>query len=160
MRTIVGLKPDKESGNLLEAYVSGFKRISTPSRKCDFHSTIYFSEEYHILPDEKIIFMMNSMLPLEIAIDTYSLDIFGRNHLMLRYESQAVREMEEILRRNRPNHSGKIFSKEHVNFNPHITIAKNLDAMQLKSLPMFDGKVVFDSILWEFRLIGEKIVCR
>ena len=92
------------------------------------------------------------MLPLEIATETYCLDTFGKNHLVLRYDNRSVRDIEEMLRKMRPYCDEKGFSEEYVNFNPHITIAKNFDPKQLRFLPMFDGKIVFDSLRWRSQL--------
>jgi len=142
MRTVVKLNLNEESQEELKAYANRVRRTGIP--KNEFHSTIYYSEDIHICKDKKSAEKLMSSLPIEIS-PNYSLEIFGRNCLVLRYENSNVLELEEFLKEIAIGNS-KMYGK----FNPHITLVKEFNRGHLKFLSVFEKKLIFDSFSWDF----------
>ena len=113
--------------------------------KKEFHSTIYYSEEIHICNDAETTKKIMSSLPIEIS-PNYSLDIFGKNCLVLRYENSNVMELEGFLKGIAMGNSKTSYAK----FNPHITLGKEFNERHLKFLSLFEKKIIFDSFSWDF----------
>ena len=148
MRTVIELGLNEQSIKLLEEYIRRFGKTLTP--RTEFHSTVYYSESIHICRDEYSTRYLSERLPIKLNPETYSLDVFGNNNLVLKYENYSVKEIETFLRKRKNGNPS--FSNEYPNFNPHITLGKNFDRKHLKfSTFLLGEKLVFDSFSWNFK---------
>lgn len=147
MRTVIELGLNEESIKLLEGYVKRFGKTLTP--RTEFHSTVYYSEDIHLCRDEESMHYLGGRLPIKLDPKTYSLDVFGKNELVLKYENESVREIELFLRKRKKEN---FFSKEYSSFSPHITLGKNFDREHLKFSPfLLNEALMFDSFSWAFK---------
>ena len=148
MKTVIDLGLDNQSIKLLEEYVKRFGKTLIP--RTEFHSTVYFSREDHICRDDASILYIKERLPIELNRDSYSLDVFGNNNLVLKYENDYVTEIEMFLRKRKNGNPN--FSNEYSSFSPHITLGKNFNKDNLKfSLFLLNEKILFDSFSWTFK---------
>jgi len=96
MRFVGKLQLDSGSEEALREYVdSNSELIVKP--KNEFHSTVYYAEEYPILESGEIVRKIREMLPVELNPQTFNFDVFEDSYLVLRYSSEAVEEIRKVL---------------------------------------------------------------
>ncbi len=147
MRTVIELRLNPESVTILEEYVKRFGKTLMP--RTEFHSTVYYSEEIHLCRDESSTRYLSERLPIKLDPKTYLLGVFGQNKLVLKYEHDAVREIEMFLRKRK---NENFFSKEYSSFSPHITLGENFHRKHLEyEMPSFGEALALDSFSWTFK---------
>lgn len=170
MKSIIELILERESQKVVMDYCNRNERlILDPKSKGRFHSTVYFSENYPLFPDPKLLLDLKDKLPIKLNPQTYFFDVFERC-LVLRYDDEKVREINEMLKedieRQRENvwpnlnscgiRTVNQFNKEeeickYFNFNPHLTFSKNFKEEELKKLPPFEEFLILKSTNFIFK---------
>ena len=138
MTTAIKLHVDSEGTKKINEYLlqNGLELMDR------FHSTIFYTEGGCSLNKVKILRLINFYRPIEIN-PPYFVDIFGENELVLRYESDLIKRLNEFIgKEEKP-------VTEYTTFNPHITIAKNFPKGKLEEITDFREKISFDSIEWK-----------
>lgn len=137
MATAIKLYVDSEGTKKINEYLSQNELIL----KGKFHSTIFYTGGECFLNKEKILQLIDSYLPIEVC-PPYSIDIFGVDELVLRYENNFVKELNSLIcKEEKP-------MTEYTTFNPHITIVKNFRG-NLAKLSLFENEIKLDGIEWK-----------
>ena len=164
--TLIFLEPDSESKKNLRRFLNqNHGLVSSPKR--DFHSTIHYSVENPVFQRDEISQKIRSRIPITISPENYSLDVFKDRELVLRYKSQVVRDLNDMLinegvrqmvveypslgeeeRDILREYSLQIRSIVYDNFNPHLSLARNFNRDRLEDLTVFDEEIVFDDFAW------------
>ena len=170
MYTWIRLNPSKESETGLRKFIEE-NRVLILNPKERLHSTIHYSNESPIFQRPNILEIIKSSLPIKISPispEYYRFDIFGKTHLVLRYESfeviklkgniinESIRQMicewpdglngdeRNILKKSLAERDGRVYFE----INPHITLSKFFDESGLENLTKFGEEIVFDTFSW------------
>ena len=164
--TLISLEPDSDSKkNLREFLNRNCGLVSSPKKY--FHSTVHYAVENPFFQRDRILQEIMSRIPITISPEHHSLNVFGEGGLVLRYESEVVRDLNDLLIREGARQviveysslgdeeinvlreyflqrRGMVYTK----FNPHISLARNFNGGDLENLTVFDEEIVFDDFKW------------
>jgi len=137
-------------------------------QKFGFHTTVHYSEEIPIFPRQPVLENIRKLLPIKLSPDTYRIDVFGEDVLVLRYESETIEKVnwmiineglrqcicewpdrlsdEELQRLRESPFIRK--SPVYLDFNPHITLARNFDIENLEKIGCLEESITFDNFKW------------
>lgn len=171
--SLVKLIPSQESAEALNSYL---QQSNLPVRR-GFHTTVFYTEETPVFKTLDLEEEIGHLLPISLDPNTYSLQIFGKGELVLRYDNEIIVKIstllaEEALRQCVLGYSGirtleegvpDSLSPQHLAvlrrhnarrrtshiypFNPHITLARNFHG-ELSALIIPRFPIVMNQINW------------
>jgi len=95
MKFVGKLLLDESSEGTLRRYVDSNSRLIVKPKN-EFHSTVYYAEEFPIFESEGIVRKIREMLPVQLNPETFCFDVF-EDYLVLTYSSEAVEEIKDVL---------------------------------------------------------------
>jgi len=163
MPLVVKLIPNEESNKEIKKYLNVNSRyIKFP--KEEFHSTIFYSHTTPIFLRMHMEDNIKRYFPLQIIPNSF--EVFGEKDLVMKYENGVIQEIHNIIIKegikqmlnwgNLKSEEQEILRKSlcskikniYIEFNPHITLAKNFNNEELDKLTKFNQKISFDRIDW------------